>query len=87
MAKKLEKIRDNEKRIEQLKEEYEIVLNNTQDAMYLIEVDREQFKFLRVNTYYEELTGRKTSEIKGKTPDEIFESEKAMKIKNKYKLK
>lgn len=53
------------------KQGYQIVFNNTQDALFIIEVDKNrELKFLSLNPAHERLTGLKTDEIAGKTPVE-----------------
>jgi len=68
-----------------LKREYEIVFNNTQDALFIIEVDENKdFRFRKLNPTHENLTGLKTEEIAGKTPVEVLGEEMGKVIKNKY---
>ncbi len=44
-----------------LEKEYEIVFNNTQDALFIVEVDeKKDFRFLKLNPTHENLTGLKT---------------------------
>ncbi|MFP4050724.1 MAG: MASE3 domain-containing protein [Thermoplasmata archaeon] len=81
----LEKIKKNEKKIEELKEEYEMIFNNTQDAMFLVEIDDHDFRYIRLNSAHEEMSGLKTSEIKGKRPYEVLDSDSAEKIIKRYK--
>lgn len=81
----LERIKKDEERIEELKEEYELIFNNTQDAMFLVEVNNENFRYLRLNSAHERMTGLSTSEVKGKTPKEITDDETGGKVIERYK--
>lgn len=57
----------------QLLEEYEAVLQTTQDAMFLVEVtDDNEFRFVRNNHAHQEATGLPLSEFRGKTPYELL---------------
>lgn len=68
-----------------LEKEYEIVFNNTQDALFIIEVDENKdFRFLKLNPTHEELTGMKTEEIAGKTPVEVLGVEMGNAVKEHY---
>ncbi len=59
-----------------LKEEYETVFNGTQDAMFLIEVLKEDgFRFIRTNQSHQERTGITLDMIAGKTPQELMGKE------------
>lgn len=59
-----------------LEQQYEIIFNNTNDAIFLLDVDKDdQIRFLKLNRTHEELTGLKTEDIKGKTPIEVFGEE------------
>ena len=56
-----------------IKEQYEIIFNNTQDALFLLEVtENSEIRFLRLNRAHEEQTGLKTEGVKGKTPQEVL---------------
>ncbi|MGM0501094.1 MAG: PAS domain S-box protein [Bacillota bacterium] len=68
-----------------LEQEYEIIFNNTQDALFLVQVTPEQeFRYLRLNNTHEQLTGLTTAEVKGKTPQEIFGPELGSYLEEKY---
>ncbi|PSP57644.1 hypothetical protein BRC73_08030 [Halobacteriales archaeon QH_7_66_37] len=50
----------------------ETVFEHTQDALFLVDVTRDgAFRIRQVNEVYEEITGRSTADIRGKTPTEI----------------
>jgi len=85
LKQELQKIKANEKKISKLKQEYETVFNNTQDAMFLLEVEEDQFKFIRLNAYFETLIGLTTSEIKGKTPQKILPPEEAETMESHFR--
>ena len=68
-----------------LEKEYEIVFNNTQDALFIVEIDKNKdFRFLKLNPTHENLTGLKTEEIAGKTPVEVLGEEVGEAIKARY---
>ncbi|MFO7818655.1 MAG: PAS domain-containing protein, partial [Halanaerobacter sp.] len=68
-----------------LEQEYEIIFNNTQDALFLVQVTpEEEFRYLRLNNTHEELTGLTTAEVKGKRPREIFGAELGSYLEEKY---
>lgn len=56
-------------------EELELIFNSTQDALFLIEVKKEQFVYLRNNQRHQELTGLRLNEIYGRTPVDILGTE------------
>ena len=69
-----------------LEKEYEIVFNNTQDALFIIKVtEDDNFRFLKLNPTHENLTGLKTENIKGKTPEEVLGKVEGNKISTKYR--
>lgn len=69
-----------------LKQEYEIIFNNTQDALFIFEVDENKnFRFLKLNPTHEKLTGLKTEDIRGKTPQDILGIETGEEIVAKYR--
>ena len=68
-----------------LEKEYEIVFNNTQDALFIVEVDeKKDFRFLKLNPTHENLTGLKTEEIAGKTPVEVLGEEMGEAVDKRY---
>ncbi|MGM0500113.1 MAG: response regulator [Bacillota bacterium] len=68
-----------------LEKEYEIVFNNTQDALFIMEVDEnKEFRFLKLNPTHENLTGMKTEEIAGKTPVEVLGDKMGNEVKKRY---
>jgi len=68
-----------------LEKEYEIVFNNTQDALFIMEVDQNKnFHFLKLNPSHENLTGMKTEEIAGKTPVEVLGVETGNAVRKRY---
>ena len=57
-------------------EEYEALLNNVEDAIFLINVEADdadtRFEFERLSPSYERQTGLTTEEVRGQTPREVF---------------
>ncbi len=67
-------------------EEYEVVFNNTQDALFLLDVTEDgNICFRRLNKTHEKLTGLKTEEVKGKTPVEVLGPETGKSVEANYK--
>lgn len=66
-------LKEAEKEISRLKEEYEIVFNGTQDAMFLISsLGNKEFRYIRCNHAYQTKTGRSSEQIINKSPQELF---------------
>jgi len=64
----------------------ETVFQNTQDAIFLIDVtDEREFRVQRVNEAYETLTGLSSAEIQGQTPREIVGEEIGTQIEAQYR--
>jgi PAS domain S-box-containing protein len=72
-------------RREQKLAEAQTAFENTQDAMFLIDVtDGEEFTIQRVNEVYESMTGISNEEIQGKTPVEAVGEEIGETIEAQY---
>ena len=75
---------------ERIEHEYQLelaetVFENTQDALFVIDVAEDgEFYVDRVNEIYEELTGLSNAEITGKTPTEIVGEEIGSHIEARY---
>lgn len=69
-------LKETEREITRLTEEYEKVFNGTQDAMFLIEVkgDRE-FRFMRNNLSHQKKTGIGLDQIMNKSPQQLLGEE------------
>ncbi|MBM7561399.1 sensor domain-containing diguanylate cyclase [Fusibacter tunisiensis] len=69
-----------------LSEEYEILFNGTQDAIFLVKVEpNEVFRFLQNNLAHQKMTGLKLEDILGKTPQELLGQEMGDKIADNYR--
>lgn len=74
-----------EEQIRSLVREYETIISNTQDAIFLVDIDENgQFRYNRVNFAYIQETGLSLAEIKGKTPQEVYGEEIGRKIESNY---
>ena len=74
-----------EVRNERLKNEYEMIFNSTQDAMFLIEViNEETFLFKKLNKSHEESTGLSTKMVFNKTPMDLLGKEAGQEVYNRY---
>lgn len=75
--------------VEELKDltsDYEIVFNGTQDALFLVSVDDDgKFRFNRLNSSHERLTGLTTELVKGKTPQEVVGKKVGRKVEASYR--
>ena len=70
-----------------LEQQYEIIFNNTNDAIFLLDVDQDdKIRFIKLNKTHENLTGLKTEDVKGKTPREAFGEELGNYLDKKYRL-
>jgi len=71
-----------------LAEEYEAVLNNVEDAIFLIDVKRAdgdvRFEFERLSPSYERQTGITTEEVQGRTPRDVFGDEQGAGLEANY---
>jgi PAS domain S-box-containing protein len=64
----------------------ETVFENTQDALFVIDVtENHEFYIERVNEMYEELTGLSNAEIAGKTPTDVVGDEIGSEIESRYR--
>ncbi|MGM0547875.1 MAG: diguanylate cyclase [Bacillota bacterium] len=72
-------------KLRNLSKEYEIILSNVDNAIFLLSVEGEEFRYQRLNCFHEKTTGLKSKEVKGKTPLEVFDKKTALNILKKYK--
>jgi diguanylate cyclase (GGDEF)-like protein/PAS domain S-box-containing protein len=71
--------------LQHVKEDYEMVFNTTQDAMFLVDVlGPNQFKYIRTNKTHQEKTGIPLDTIKDKTPAELLGVELGKIISQNY---
>lgn len=65
-----------EREYRELADEYQTLLNNTDDAIFLLAVEHtasgEEFRFERLSPSYEDQTGLTTEDMQGQTPTEVF---------------
>ncbi len=70
-------------------EEFELIFDNVQDALFLINVrwsDGEpEFVYGRLNKAHTNISGLAEDQIKGKTPDELFDPETADHLRERYR--
>lgn len=79
--------KEYELKTEELAEEYEALLGNVEDAIFLINVEDDgnyQFRFERLSPSYEDATGITTEEVRGKTPQEVFGEEQGAELAENY---
>lgn len=78
-------LKEAEREILRLTEEYEKVFNGTQDAMFLMRVLGEtQFRFIRNNLAHQNRTGILLHQIMDKTPDELLGTEQGRQVTENY---
>jgi len=75
--------------VRELAEEYEALLNNVEDAIFLIDVERSddgdvRFEFERLSPSYERQTGITTEEVRGQTPRDVFGDEQGQELEANY---
>lgn len=76
----------NELQLEALLQKYEAIFNNTEDAIFLIEVIEEKdFVFLQTNKSHQEKTGITPEMINNKTPMELLGAELGDLVSNNYR--
>lgn len=72
--------------LETLLKQYEAIFQNTEDAVFLIEVQEEKyFKFLQTNKSHQDRTGITPEMINNKTPKELLGNDLGDLIENNYK--
>ena len=75
-----------EQRLQELNEEYETVLDNTQDAIFLVDVEADdEFRIARINNAEEDVLGLSASEATGKEIGELFDEEIANSVRSRYR--
>ena len=71
-----------------LAEEYEALLETSGDAIFMLDVDTTgedpAFEFARLSPGYETQTGISTEEVRGKTPQAVFGSERGAELEANY---
>jgi PAS domain S-box-containing protein len=80
--------KEYESEARELAEEYEALLNNVEDAIFLINVEAGEvgvrFKFERLSPSYERQTGITTEEVQGQTPRDVFGEEQGAELEANY---
>ncbi|WP_135662016.1 PAS domain-containing protein [Halorhabdus rudnickae] len=79
---------DRQRERQRLAEEYDALLSNSGDAIFLIDVDTadsDEFRFSRLSPGYETQTGLTTAEVQGKTPQAIFGEERGAELDANYR--
>ena len=71
-----------------LAEEYEALLETSGDAIFMLDVDTTgedpAFEFARLSPGYETQTGMSTEDVRGKTPQAVFGSERGAELEANY---
>jgi len=75
--------------VRELAEEYEALLNNVEDAIFLIDVKQSddgdmRFEFERLSPSYERQTGLTTEEVQARTPRNVFGDEQGADLESNY---
>jgi len=76
--------KEREQRLTRLNQEYETVLDNTQEAIFLVDVDDDEFRIARINRAEEEILGLSAEEAKGTTVDDLFDDDIASEVRARY---
>jgi PAS domain S-box-containing protein len=80
--------KDSEAEARELAKEYEALLNNVEDAIFLINVEKREgsirFEFERLSPSYERQTGITTEEVQGQTPRDVFGEEQGAELEANY---
>jgi len=73
---------------QELADEYEALLNNVEDAIFLVDVvggeDDVRFEFERLSPSYERQTGITTEEVRGRTPRDVFGEDQGAGLEANY---
>lgn len=81
--------RRRERRLQRLTDEYESVIENAEDAIFLIDVvgsgSDVTFRYRYLNPAHEDRTGLTTDQVKGKTPVEVFDSDLGETVRSNYR--
>ena len=81
--------KEYENDIKELAEEYEALLDNVEDAIFLVDVEQSdgggvRFEFERLSPSYERQTGLTTEEVQGQTPRNVFGDEQGADLEANY---
>ena len=72
--------------LDEVYQKYKTIFNNTNDALFLIDVTEDhELVYDLLNPTHEKLTGLKTEEVKGKTPQDLLGEEVGAQVENKYR--
>ncbi len=66
-------------------QEYETIFDSTQDAMFLIEVTDDEFRFIRSNRTHQQTTGLPLEAIRGRTPSQVVGEEEGRAVEENYR--
>lgn len=82
---KMEKaLKDSKELIKVERDKYEGVFQNINDGLFILEVlDNDGFRYLELNQAIQNLSGVMSSEVEGKTPDDVFPDQAAY-LKSRY---
>lgn len=76
VARDISPLKNAEKQLKKISEEYERVFHGTQDAMFLVEaLEDGTFRFIRNNKAHQTSTGLSIDNLRGKTPEELLGQE------------
>jgi PAS domain S-box-containing protein len=88
MSRDISDRKEEEEKHRHLAKEYETFLENVADAVFLLNVratkGSHKFEFERLSPSYEEQTGLRTQQVKGKTPKEVFGDERGAELTANY---
>lgn len=77
---------NKKKKLSKTLQQYKTIFNSNHDAMFLLNVESDnRFTYELLNDTHEHLTGLHTNQVKGKTPDELFDRELARRLNENYK--
>lgn len=83
--------RQRKNRLERLLDEYELIFENSTDAVFLIDVQSSsqqsdvEFRVQRFNPAFENITGLTTEQARGKTPRELLGDELGSQVEANYR--
>ncbi|KPU46353.1 putative diguanylate cyclase YegE [Oxobacter pfennigii] len=68
---RIKALEKQEQRNKELAAELEMVFNSTQDAMFLVRFENDEFRYIRNNAAHQKLAGYSLEDIRDKTPFEV----------------
>lgn len=69
---RMQQLERQQKEIQRLSKELELIFDNIEDSMLLLQVDNQEVRYIRNNATHQKLTGLSLQDLQDKTPTEAF---------------